>query len=174
MGLGIKVTHKLIHNNAGGMPYTFNVILIISSSGIILWMHPANERWRYIVTSSLIGWVHTQNDPCIPYIKVHLNNNKSSHQHIYHWLLSSMTSITGFLLDFFLCGVSRKLLSVTSPSNVGIGWQPSRAPSAESSPVISQSESLSEESLSLSLVVGSVLSSTRAIFWKTCHIDDLV
>ena len=31
---------------------------------IILCVHPANERWRYIVTSSLIGWVHTQNDPC--------------------------------------------------------------------------------------------------------------
>ena len=26
-------------------------------------MHPANERWRYDVTPSLIGWVHTQNDP---------------------------------------------------------------------------------------------------------------
>ena len=25
---------------------------------------PANERWRYIVTSSLIGWAHTQSDPC--------------------------------------------------------------------------------------------------------------
>ena len=31
--------------------------------GIILWMHPASERRRYIVTSSLIGWVHTQNNP---------------------------------------------------------------------------------------------------------------
>ena len=25
-------------------------------------MHPANEIWRYTVTPSLIGWVHTQND----------------------------------------------------------------------------------------------------------------
>ena len=32
-------------------------------SGIILCMCPANERWRYSVTSSLIGWAHTQNDP---------------------------------------------------------------------------------------------------------------
>ena len=31
---------------------------------IILYMGPANERWRYMVTSSLIGWVHIQNDPC--------------------------------------------------------------------------------------------------------------
>ena len=32
--------------------------------GIILYMHPANERRSYNVTSSLIGWVHTWNDPC--------------------------------------------------------------------------------------------------------------
>ena len=34
-------------------------------SGIILRMRPANERWRSIVTSSLIGRVHKQNDPDI-------------------------------------------------------------------------------------------------------------
>ena len=26
---------------------------------------PSQLRWRYIVTSSLIGWAYTQNDPCI-------------------------------------------------------------------------------------------------------------
>ena len=31
-------------------------------SGIILCMHPANERRRYNVTSSLIVWEHAQND----------------------------------------------------------------------------------------------------------------
>ena len=35
------------------------------SSGIILCMHPANERRCYNVTSSLIGWVHAHNNPCI-------------------------------------------------------------------------------------------------------------
>ena len=30
---------------------------------IILWMCPANDRWRYIVTLSLIGWAHRLNDP---------------------------------------------------------------------------------------------------------------
>ena len=30
----------------------------------ILWMRPANERRRYNVTSSLIGWAHPQKDPC--------------------------------------------------------------------------------------------------------------
>ena len=34
-------------------------------TGIILGMHPATERWHYNVTSSLIGWAHSQNDPCI-------------------------------------------------------------------------------------------------------------
>ena len=29
-----------------------------------LCMRPANERRRYIVTSSLVGWAHTQTDPC--------------------------------------------------------------------------------------------------------------
>ena len=38
-----------------------------SHTGIIFCMRPANERRRYIVTSSLIGWAHTQNDHC-PYL----------------------------------------------------------------------------------------------------------
>ena len=35
---------------------------------IIMRMRPANERWRYMVTPSLIGWVHTENDPWDPMI----------------------------------------------------------------------------------------------------------
>ena len=31
---------------------------------IILYMRPADERRRYIVTSSPIGWAHAQNHPC--------------------------------------------------------------------------------------------------------------
>ena len=34
--------------------------------GLILGLCPANERWRYKVTSSLIDWVQTYNQPC-PY-----------------------------------------------------------------------------------------------------------
>ena len=34
-------------------------------SGIILCMLPANERRRYSVTPSLIGWAHTHNAPCL-------------------------------------------------------------------------------------------------------------
>ena len=39
-------------------------LAINSKTVIILCMRPANERWRYIVTPSLIGWAHTQNDLC--------------------------------------------------------------------------------------------------------------
>ena len=35
------------------------------SAGIVLCTQPANERPCYSVASSLIGWVHTQNDPWI-------------------------------------------------------------------------------------------------------------
>ena len=34
-------------------------IFVYAWTGIILFMGPANERRRYIVTLSLIGWVHT-------------------------------------------------------------------------------------------------------------------
>ena len=34
-----------------------------STAEVILGMGLANERWCHIVTSSLIGWAHTQNDP---------------------------------------------------------------------------------------------------------------
>ena len=45
--------------------YAWSIAVIChSQSGIILCMRPANERRRYIVTSSLIGWAHAQNDPC--------------------------------------------------------------------------------------------------------------
>ena len=30
--------------------------------GIILCVRQANERWRYNVMPSLIGWTHTEND----------------------------------------------------------------------------------------------------------------
>ena len=34
------------------------------SAGLILGLHPANERWRHFVTTSLIGWVEAKNQPC--------------------------------------------------------------------------------------------------------------
>ena len=40
------------------------ICLTATQSGSILYMRPANGRRRYNVTSPLIGWAHTQNDPC--------------------------------------------------------------------------------------------------------------
>ena len=37
---------------------------MVTTTGIILSVRPTNKGRRYIVTSSLIGWVHTQNYPC--------------------------------------------------------------------------------------------------------------
>ena len=39
--------------------------LAFISTGIILYMCSANERWCCNVTTSLIGLVHAQNDPCV-------------------------------------------------------------------------------------------------------------
>ena len=39
-------------------------------AGIILGVGSDSEKWHYNVTSSLIGWGHTQNDPCIVFTKV--------------------------------------------------------------------------------------------------------
>ena len=37
--------------------------------GLILGLCPANERWRYFVTASFIGWAQALNQPCcITYI----------------------------------------------------------------------------------------------------------
>ena len=36
----------------------------IYKSWIIQGLASANERWRYVIKSSLIGRAHTQNDPC--------------------------------------------------------------------------------------------------------------
>ena len=38
----------------------------IATPGNILYMHPANERRRYIVASSLIAWARSQIDPWHP------------------------------------------------------------------------------------------------------------
>ena len=45
-----------------------------TTSGTILCMRQVNEWRRYNVTSSLIGWAHTQNDPCNIFIHVCQNN----------------------------------------------------------------------------------------------------
>ena len=51
-------------------------------SGIVLYMPPANERRCYIVTSSLIGWVHIQNKPSVC-ISDNIIISLENHKHIF-------------------------------------------------------------------------------------------
>ena len=63
------------------------------NSGIILCMRPANGRRRYNVTPSLIGWVHTQNDPGNWSSQSHYRNTEMSSSHLL--TLWHVTSIIG-------------------------------------------------------------------------------
>ena len=62
-------------------------VLPIHSSGIILCMLPSNGRWCYNVALSLIGWVHTQNDPCslFPESPPGTKGAKTQHFILFHW-----------------------------------------------------------------------------------------
>ena len=51
----VSVMHQIGGSTAHGIGYT----------GIIVGMVSANERRRYIVTSSLFDWDHSQNDPWV-------------------------------------------------------------------------------------------------------------
>ena len=55
---GIIVTAPMNHHEKDD-----NLSLYFQSQEIILYIHPANERWHYNVTLFLIGWAHPQNDP---------------------------------------------------------------------------------------------------------------
>ena len=44
--------------------YSSSKVLKHTNAGMMLCMVSAKERRRYNVTSSLIGWAHTQYDPC--------------------------------------------------------------------------------------------------------------
>ena len=71
----------------------YDVIVIIESglshwtnddlAGIILWMRSTNARRRYTVTSSLIGWAHSQKDPWL-----RVNHTTGTHFNI-HFIRNS-------------------------------------------------------------------------------------
>ena len=90
-----------------------------STSKPILWMRPVNERRHYIVTSSLIGSAHTQNDSCYTgprmlfitdiFIKVTSNRHRgiSNHRPLKYLLKSLFRQTTK--KHYYLC------LCVNSP-----------------------------------------------------------
>ena len=64
------------------------IYLYTTTTGIIFCMRPANERRRYNVTSSLIGWAHSQNDPCHNKTQHNENYMLVSHMKIFWWFQS--------------------------------------------------------------------------------------
>ena len=66
------------------------MVNFLQNTGINLGMHPANERRRYNVTTSVIGWARTLTDPwkysqltrvgvnSIPELELQLNSNSNS------------------------------------------------------------------------------------------------
>ena len=65
-------------------------------SGIVLWMCPVNERRRYNVTSSLIGCVHSQNDPCFMHTRtINIITNIPL-----DGFIQSLKKMTGLILKF--------------------------------------------------------------------------
>ena len=61
----IKKKQYLDHHKLQlGVIACLQYIFMVHSAGNMLYVRPANERPRYNITSSLIGWAHIQNDPC--------------------------------------------------------------------------------------------------------------
>ena len=64
----IKVAlHAVVWDQKCTFPcrHQFQEMAIILYTGLILGLCPANERRCYFVTTSLIGWVQAQNQPCV-------------------------------------------------------------------------------------------------------------
>ena len=51
--------------------------IILHIPGLILGLHPANERCRYKVMLYLIGWAQTQDQPSIPYPHCKCNTDQN-------------------------------------------------------------------------------------------------
>ena len=88
-----------------------------SPAGIILCMPPANERRRYIVTSPLIGWAHTQNNPCSWYVKYLITWQRAWPFECPFWLLLWWHGITPGVSTAETTNCSGKL-----PYNPSQGW----------------------------------------------------
>ena len=61
--LATEMNYTLQVANIGQLFTMFQSTLYAQPTGMIVCMHPANERQRYNVMSFLIGWAHTKNGP---------------------------------------------------------------------------------------------------------------
>ena len=56
--------YTVVVENELGCDTCNSSVTIEGKSGLILGLRPANERWRYFVTTYLIGWAQAQNQSC--------------------------------------------------------------------------------------------------------------
>ena len=90
-------------------------------AGMVLCMCPANERWRYIVTSSLIGWAHTRNDPCRwpPVAPQHMGEItlRRTRWWLVSWWHQTITQTNADLSSVWSCGVHliHHVILITNP-----------------------------------------------------------
>ena len=61
-----------LHISTTGI-YTWHSRYLVIFSGLTLGLRPANERRRYFVTTSLVGWVQAWNQPCVLYVMIICN-----------------------------------------------------------------------------------------------------
>ena len=77
-------------------------------SGIILCMHPANERWCYSVTPSLIGWAQTQNDPWYFFLIFHYSVTPS----LIGWAHTQNQPMVFFFYEINIIAISHKYVMI--------------------------------------------------------------
>ena len=80
----------------------WNMRILTWNPEVILCMHPANERRRYIATSSMIGWAHIQYNPWESndhseflevWLRQRIPDNPNRHRHPFRKLTPSHTHI---------------------------------------------------------------------------------
>ena len=62
---------------------------------IILCIHQTNERWHYNVTSSVVGWVHAQNDIYADLSEISQLQTISSQNVYYHQVSNISRTLVG-------------------------------------------------------------------------------
>ena len=89
IGSGKKMKSHSLINQWGSSPLIYIYWSSLQHSGLILGLHPANERRRYFVTTSLIGWCKPRIIPEHLYLSVHVT-----------WLVGSSWLLATQLCDF--------------------------------------------------------------------------
>ena len=85
-----NIGHNVYKQEAQMLSFFINQFICIGNhayiAGLILGLRPANDRHRYKVTVSLIGWDQTENQPCIGIIIPPSSYIMASHWPCAAWL----------------------------------------------------------------------------------------